>query len=79
VDQSNARDGSKVVRGPDWRWGDQDGGAGKVGRLQGTVKSNGWVDVKWPSGDSNTYRAGADGKYDLALAVDVSLSAFGLR
>lgn len=30
--------------------------------------STGWVDVTWDSGGSNSYRMGAEGKYDLALA-----------
>ena len=25
--------GSRVVRGPDWQWGDQDGGQGHVGTV----------------------------------------------
>ena len=25
--------GSRVVRGPDWQWADQDGGAGHVGTV----------------------------------------------
>ena len=25
--------GSRVVRGPDWQWGDQDGGPGHVGTV----------------------------------------------
>lgn len=28
----------------------------------------GWIDVTWDSGGSNSYRMGAEGKYDLALA-----------
>lgn len=28
----------------------------------------GWVDVTWDSGGSNSYRMGAEGKFDLALA-----------
>lgn len=28
----------------------------------------GWIDVNWDSGGSNSYRMGAEGKYDLALA-----------
>ena len=29
----------------------------------------GWVDVTWDSGSSNSYRMGAEGKFDLALAA----------
>ena len=28
----------------------------------------GWVDVTWDNGGSNSYRMGAEGKFDLALA-----------
>lgn len=28
----------------------------------------GWVDVTWDAGGSNSYRMGAEGKFDLALA-----------
>ena len=28
----------------------------------------GWVDVQWDKGGSNSYRMGAEGKFDLALA-----------
>ena len=28
----------------------------------------GWIDVTWDSGGSNSYRMGAEGKYDLQLA-----------
>lgn len=28
---------------------------------------NGWIDVTWDHGGSNSYRMGAEGKYDLRL------------
>ena len=61
---------AKVKRGPDWQWGDQDGGDGGFG----TVLRDGapvrarpwtWARVKWDSGEENDYRTGAEGKYDL--------------
>lgn len=61
------RVGMRVVRGIDWKWNTQDG----VPPGEGTVRSEpsgGWVDVEWDAGGSNSYRMGADGKYDLALA-----------
>eukprot|EP00975_Prorocentrum_lima_P051010 10686568-Prorocentrum_lima.AAC.1 len=33
VTPENFRDGARVARGPDWKWGDQDGGVGGVGIL----------------------------------------------
>ena len=32
------------------------------------VLAAGWIDVTWDSGGSNSYRMGAEGKYDLMLA-----------
>ena len=32
------------------------------------ISLSGWVDVTWDAGGSNSYRMGAEGKYDLALA-----------
>jgi len=56
----------RVVRGPSWKWGNQDGGEGSVGTVC-KVKDNGWVEVKWDNGNSNSYRMGEDGKQDLVL------------
>ncbi|KAK6110532.1 HECT-domain (ubiquitin-transferase) family protein [Brugia pahangi] len=56
--------GSRVVRGPDWKWDDQGS------NMEGTVISlidNGWIDVQWDDCTSNSYRFGADGKYDIEL------------
>ncbi|KAL5281151.1 HECTD1 family protein [Megaselia abdita] len=59
--------GARVVRGLDWRWEDQDGGCGAEGTITGEIH-NGWIDVKWDHGVRNSYRMGAEGKYDLKLA-----------
>ena len=32
------------------------------------IVTTGWIDVAWDSGGSNSYRMGAEGKYDLMLA-----------
>ncbi|XP_065207160.1 E3 ubiquitin-protein ligase HECTD1 isoform X3 [Planococcus citri] len=56
--------GARVTRGIDWKWRDQDGpGEGTVtGNLH-----NGWVDITWDNGSTNSYRMGAEGKYDLKI------------
>ncbi|XP_023491754.1 E3 ubiquitin-protein ligase MIB2 isoform X9 [Equus caballus] len=62
--------GAKVVRGPDWEWGSQDGGEGKPGRV---VDIRGWdvetgrsvASVTWADGTTNVYRVGHKGKVDL--------------
>ena len=74
-------DGLRVVRGPDWEWGDQDGGEGYVGTVTGLEKGGGMVIVQWDTGQRCRYRCGEQGKYDLRIldngpsgkAVDVEL------
>ena len=34
----------------------------------GELGSDGWVRVTWDAGNTNSYRMGKDGKYDLTLA-----------
>ena len=61
-----------VKRGPDWTWGDQDGGDGSFGTVLRDGGSDrvrarpwSWVRIRWISGEEHDYRTGADGKYDL--------------
>lgn len=52
------RQGSVVVRGPDWKWSMQDGGPGTRGRVAAIGQLGGvpgWVQVKWPNGHFNGY------------------------
>lgn len=65
--------GARVVRGVDWRWDDQDGCC--EGTVTGEIH-NGWIDVKWDHGVRNSYRMGAEGKYDLKLANSENISMF---
>ena len=60
--------GARVRRGPDWKWGDQDGGAGNAGTIT-DVDSDGWVRVKWDKGGSNKYRTEKAGGTDLIEAT----------
>ncbi|KAH9645818.1 hypothetical protein HF086_012545 [Spodoptera exigua] len=60
--------GTRVVRGKDWKWGDQDGVPGGEGRVIGELGEDGWVRVAWDAGGTNSYRMGKEGKYDLKLA-----------
>uniref|UniRef100_A0A3B5L5Y6 E3 ubiquitin-protein ligase n=1 Tax=Xiphophorus couchianus TaxID=32473 RepID=A0A3B5L5Y6_9TELE len=60
--------GARVVRGIDWKWREQDGNPPGEGTVTGEAH-NGWIDVTWDaSGCSNSYRMGAEGKFDLKLA-----------
>nr|XP_027212420.1 E3 ubiquitin-protein ligase MIB2-like isoform X1 [Penaeus vannamei] len=64
--------GAKVIRGPDWDWGNQDGGEGKFGRV---TEIRGWdnesgrsvANVTWACGSTNVYRVGHKGKVDLKV------------
>ena len=55
-----------VVRGRDWKWGDQDGGNGNVGIVRDTCE-DGWVEVKWRNGKVGQYRWGNDNCFDLKV------------
>ena len=59
--------GLRVVRGPDWEWGDQDGGEGYVGTVAGLEEGGGAVVVQWDAGPRCRYRCGEEGKYDLRI------------
>ncbi|KAG0711656.1 E3 ubiquitin-protein ligase MIB2 [Chionoecetes opilio] len=64
--------GAKVQRGPDWDWGNQDGGEGKHGKVS---EIRGWdnesgrsvASVTWTCGSINVYRVGHKGKVDLKV------------
>jgi hypothetical protein len=57
-----------VQRNPtDWTWGEQDGGNGKQGRLI-SIDDDMWARVTWDNGISNSFRAGANGKFDLVYS-----------
>ncbi|XP_062620442.1 uncharacterized protein LOC134282018 isoform X2 [Saccostrea cucullata] len=58
--------GCLVTRGPDWKWGDQDGGEGNVGTVY-RVEMDAVVYVKWPNGNKSNYRYGYENKHDVQL------------
>ncbi|KAF7995498.1 hypothetical protein HCN44_006605 [Aphidius gifuensis] len=60
--------GTKVVRGNDWKWGEQDGTPPGKGRVIGELGEDGWIRVQWDNCTTNSYRMGKEGKYDLKLA-----------
>jgi E3 ubiquitin-protein ligase mind-bomb len=69
--------GLRVVRGPDWEWGDQDGGEGHVGTVvevgEPPVSDGGRaVVVQWDCGGRCKYRCGLEGKYDLRVLDSAS-------
>ena len=64
--------GLRVVRGPDWEWGDQDGGEGHVGTVvevgdQDSANQPRSAIIQWDSGERSRYRCGLEEKYDLRV------------
>ncbi|CAH1776574.1 unnamed protein product, partial [Owenia fusiformis] len=66
--------GTRVMRGVDWKWGDQDGTQPSLGRVIGELGEDGWIRVEWDTGSTNSYRMGKEGKYDLRLAEAPSIA-----
>ena len=62
--------GTRVVRGPDWKWGKQDGGEGHVGTIR-NFESFEEVVVVWDNGIGANYRC--HGTFDIRL-LEVSSS-----
>ncbi|XP_078043015.1 E3 ubiquitin-protein ligase mind bomb 2 isoform X2 [Augochlora pura] len=73
--------GAKVVRGPDWEWGNQDGGSGKTGRV---MDIRGWdnessrsvATVTWSTGNTNVYRLGYKGCVDLSYVEEATSGTY---
>ena len=61
--------GYRVVRGPDWKWGNQDGGEGHVGTVVeiNHSESGRSAVVQWDLGNQCNYRCGHEDKYDLLV------------
>lgn len=57
--------GVRVKRGPDWKWGDQDGNG--LGTVTTEITSTSWISVKWDNGHTNSYRVGHQDKCDLSI------------
>ncbi len=66
--------GVRVIRGPDWKWGDQDGGEGNAGTIIPTSDSDikiygpRSVTVAWDTGMKFTYQGGPKGFFDLRVS-----------
>ncbi|KAF5896693.1 carcinoembryonic antigen-related cell adhesion molecule 5-like, partial [Clarias magur] len=61
--------GTRVIRGQDWKWDNQDGPLPGLGRVISELGKDSWIYVQWDTGNTNRYRIGLEGKYDLKLAV----------
>ncbi|XP_046350621.2 uncharacterized protein LOC124131401 [Haliotis rufescens] len=58
--------GSRVIRGPDWMWKNQD--TEGPGTIINHNRLDKWLWVKWDNGEQNVYRYGEEGNYDVLLA-----------
>ncbi|XP_046592111.1 E3 ubiquitin-protein ligase MIB2 isoform X2 [Neodiprion lecontei] len=73
--------GAKVVRGPDWEWGNQDDGPDKTGRV---MDIRGWdnessrsvATVTWSTGTTNVYRLGYKGCVDLCYVEEATCGTY---
>ena len=66
VSTHDLRIGTRVRRGPDWKWKEQDKhGLGTVNAADPGLP--GWVRVHWNHGLERSYRWGADSAYDLEV------------
>ena len=71
----DVRLGVRVVRGPDWERGNEDGGEGYVGTVVAGARGDGADDdrhdvatVQWDvGGERHVYRCGDQGKFDLRV------------
>nr|XP_022329659.1 uncharacterized protein LOC111128367 [Crassostrea virginica] len=58
--------GCLVRKGPDWKWGDQNGDEESIGTVY-HVKNRNEVYVRWPNGNKSNYRFGYNDKYDVIV------------
>ena len=71
--------GLRVVRGPDWKWANQDGGDGfvgtvvEVGRSGSHTSPDKTVVVQWDSGVRTNYRIGYQEAFDLRVFDNASV------
>ncbi len=63
--------GLRVVRGPGWKWGDQDGGEGNAGTvvaISAATKANpAKATVVWDCGMKEEYPSNSDGSFELRV------------
>ncbi len=83
--------GIRVVRGPDWKWGEQDGGEGFTGTVvdicgpksaggSGASKSpENTVILQWDIGQRTNYRIGHQNAYDLRVIDNAPIGKHEIR
>eukprot|EP00794_Sanderia_malayensis_P003708 gene3708-4228_t len=75
--------GTRVVRGPDWIWNDQDGNEGTLGtviQIQsiGPQRNSGSAKVLWDNGGQGIYRCGENNACDLLVYSSPLVSKHGV-
>ncbi|CAC5378112.1 unnamed protein product [Mytilus coruscus] len=58
--------GCRVVRGPDWKFGNRDGGTGSSGTVL-DVRPEGKVVVRWDSKRTGLYKMGHNGRFEIKV------------
>ena len=69
------------MRGPDWAWGDQDGGEGCVGtvaKMKNSEDGGKAVVVQWDAGNRCNYSCGIKEKYDLRVYDSAQIGKISL-
>lgn len=75
----------RVVRGPDWKWGNQDDGEGHVGTVVeigkpgSSTSPDKTVVIQWDSGSRTNYRVGYQGAYDLRIFDNAAIGKLLLQ
>ena len=67
--------GLRVVRGPDWEWGDQDGGEGFVGTVVGAEEGGRVATIQWDMGYRSRYRCGHEDKSDIRVLDNAQIGS----
>lgn len=76
IDKSKLRSemytiGTRVQRGPDWKYTEQDGGEGETGSIVCTwyTIDGPWASIEWDNECLLNYRIGAEGCFDIIPIV----------
>lgn len=68
--------GVRVVRGPNWSWGNEDGGEGFAGILREINFANNTAIVQWDNGNQIQCRVGFSDKYDLRIIDNAQIGIY---
>lgn len=52
--------GARVLRGPDWKWEEEDNGIGTLGTIIELRTADDQVKVQWDNGMISSYRSGSE-------------------